>query len=277
MNDPRDITHNLRTAIVDADGKLVKVYTGNEWTPEQVLADLKTACAAELGRRRLGDQPDCRGVHAARAAADRAAADAARGAALPERAALQPGAAAAARRCAAFAASSATAARTASRRRCSPPSSSSSTAIRRCVLSFESIDELDHVIFVYRQQRPLGIDRALARSRACTAASRCSPRRARWRSATSIRTSTSPAASPATPSSISRGDGRLRLAAGGHERLEGRADAARLSAPPHRVVGRARRTAARAVSRVPSGASRTEAAVLRGPRAVDARCRDGIR
>ena len=40
-NDQRDITHNLRTAIVDADGKLVKVYTGNEWTPEQVLADLK--------------------------------------------------------------------------------------------------------------------------------------------------------------------------------------------------------------------------------------------
>jgi protein SCO1 len=42
MNDPRDITHNLRTAIVDAEGKLVKVYTGNEWTPDQVLADLKT-------------------------------------------------------------------------------------------------------------------------------------------------------------------------------------------------------------------------------------------
>jgi protein SCO1/2 len=41
LNDPRDITHNLRTAIVDADGKLVKVYTGNEWTPEIVLNDLK--------------------------------------------------------------------------------------------------------------------------------------------------------------------------------------------------------------------------------------------
>jgi protein SCO1 len=39
--DPLDITHNLRTAIVDADGKLVKVYTGNDWTPAQVLADLK--------------------------------------------------------------------------------------------------------------------------------------------------------------------------------------------------------------------------------------------
>jgi protein SCO1/2 len=38
--DQRDITHNLRTAIVDADGKLVKVYVGNEWTPDQALADL---------------------------------------------------------------------------------------------------------------------------------------------------------------------------------------------------------------------------------------------
>jgi protein SCO1/2 len=42
MNDPRDITHNLRTAVVGADGALVKVYTGNDWTPDQVLADLKT-------------------------------------------------------------------------------------------------------------------------------------------------------------------------------------------------------------------------------------------
>jgi protein SCO1 len=39
--DPQDITHNLRTAIVDADGKLVKMYTGNDWTPQQVLTDLK--------------------------------------------------------------------------------------------------------------------------------------------------------------------------------------------------------------------------------------------
>jgi protein SCO1/2 len=41
LNDPRDITHNLRTAIIDSEGRLVKVYTGNEWTPEEVLADLK--------------------------------------------------------------------------------------------------------------------------------------------------------------------------------------------------------------------------------------------
>jgi protein SCO1/2 len=42
MNDQLDITHTLRTAIVSADGRLTKVYTGNEWTPEQILADLKS-------------------------------------------------------------------------------------------------------------------------------------------------------------------------------------------------------------------------------------------
>jgi protein SCO1/2 len=42
LSDARDIAHNLRTVIIGADGKLVKVYTGNDWSPEQVLADLKT-------------------------------------------------------------------------------------------------------------------------------------------------------------------------------------------------------------------------------------------
>ena len=42
MNDARDITHNLRTVVIDRDGKIVKVYTGNDWTPDQVLADLKS-------------------------------------------------------------------------------------------------------------------------------------------------------------------------------------------------------------------------------------------
>ncbi len=44
--DARDITHNLRTALVDREGKLVKVYIGNEWTPDMVLADLKPVAAA---------------------------------------------------------------------------------------------------------------------------------------------------------------------------------------------------------------------------------------
>jgi protein SCO1/2 len=40
-DDPRDITHNLRTAIIDREGNLVQSYPGNEWTPEQVLADVR--------------------------------------------------------------------------------------------------------------------------------------------------------------------------------------------------------------------------------------------
>ena len=39
--DPDEIGHTLRTAIIDRSGKLVKSYTGNEWTPEQLIADLK--------------------------------------------------------------------------------------------------------------------------------------------------------------------------------------------------------------------------------------------
>jgi protein SCO1 len=46
LNDQRDITHNLRTAVVDGQGKLVKVYIGNEWTPEQVIADLASVAHA---------------------------------------------------------------------------------------------------------------------------------------------------------------------------------------------------------------------------------------
>jgi protein SCO1 len=47
LNDPRDITHNLRTVIISPDGKLEKVYTGNEWTPAQILGDLKAVVRAD--------------------------------------------------------------------------------------------------------------------------------------------------------------------------------------------------------------------------------------
>lgn len=38
-----EITHNLRTTLIGADGRIVKIYSGNEWTPGAVLADLRTA------------------------------------------------------------------------------------------------------------------------------------------------------------------------------------------------------------------------------------------
>jgi len=39
------IIHNLRTAVIDADGKVVKVQSGNSWTPAELVADLKAAPA----------------------------------------------------------------------------------------------------------------------------------------------------------------------------------------------------------------------------------------
>ena len=40
-----EITHNLRTALFDARGTLVKVYQGSEWTPSGVLGDLRGVLA----------------------------------------------------------------------------------------------------------------------------------------------------------------------------------------------------------------------------------------
>jgi protein SCO1/2 len=37
------ITHNLRTAIVSRDGRLVTIYSGNDWTVAAVLGDLRKA------------------------------------------------------------------------------------------------------------------------------------------------------------------------------------------------------------------------------------------
>jgi protein SCO1/2 len=43
MSDAADgtITHTLSTTLIGSDGKIVKFYPGNEWTPEQVVADLR--------------------------------------------------------------------------------------------------------------------------------------------------------------------------------------------------------------------------------------------
>jgi protein SCO1/2 len=38
---PDEIGHTLRTAIVDRAGKLVKTYTGNEWSASDIVADLE--------------------------------------------------------------------------------------------------------------------------------------------------------------------------------------------------------------------------------------------
>jgi protein SCO1 len=40
-----DITHNLRTVVLDADGKVSALRTGNDWTPAQLIADLRSTPA----------------------------------------------------------------------------------------------------------------------------------------------------------------------------------------------------------------------------------------
>ena len=41
--DPGSVVHNLRTAIVDANGRLVKVMNGMQWTPPELVAELRSA------------------------------------------------------------------------------------------------------------------------------------------------------------------------------------------------------------------------------------------
>ena len=40
-----DITHNLRTAVIDPEGRLITVHSGNSWTPAELVADLTAAPA----------------------------------------------------------------------------------------------------------------------------------------------------------------------------------------------------------------------------------------
>lgn len=38
-----EIIHGLRTVIVGPDGKIAKIYSGNEWKPEEVVAEIKNS------------------------------------------------------------------------------------------------------------------------------------------------------------------------------------------------------------------------------------------
>jgi len=44
---PTDITHNLRTALVGADGRVKRLYNGSDWTPSIALADLRDVAAKQ--------------------------------------------------------------------------------------------------------------------------------------------------------------------------------------------------------------------------------------
>jgi protein SCO1/2 len=43
---PAEITHSLRTTMVGPDGRIIRVYGGNDWTPGAVLADLRSAVSS---------------------------------------------------------------------------------------------------------------------------------------------------------------------------------------------------------------------------------------
>jgi protein SCO1/2 len=40
------ITHTLSTTLIDARGKVAQFYPGNEWTPEQVVADVRKTASS---------------------------------------------------------------------------------------------------------------------------------------------------------------------------------------------------------------------------------------
>lgn len=42
---PTEVVHNLRTTLVDGAGRVVKIYSGSDWTPAAVLADIRGVLA----------------------------------------------------------------------------------------------------------------------------------------------------------------------------------------------------------------------------------------
>jgi protein SCO1/2 len=43
VEDDRSFTHNLRTAVLDREGRLHRLFRGNEWKPEELVAELRAA------------------------------------------------------------------------------------------------------------------------------------------------------------------------------------------------------------------------------------------
>jgi protein SCO1/2 len=43
----KEIIHNMRTVVVDPDGRVRSIFTGNDWHEEELIEDLKKATAAK--------------------------------------------------------------------------------------------------------------------------------------------------------------------------------------------------------------------------------------
>lgn len=46
VEESRSFTHNLRTAALDGEGKLRRLFRGSDWTPEELVAELKAAAGS---------------------------------------------------------------------------------------------------------------------------------------------------------------------------------------------------------------------------------------
>jgi protein SCO1/2 len=46
VEENRSFTHNLRTAVLDPEGKLRRLFRGNEWTPEELVAEMRAAAGS---------------------------------------------------------------------------------------------------------------------------------------------------------------------------------------------------------------------------------------
>lgn len=48
-NDKAQINHSLRTAVISPEGKVSKIFAGNEWTPKQLLAEMNASLSSQNG------------------------------------------------------------------------------------------------------------------------------------------------------------------------------------------------------------------------------------
>ena len=46
VEENRSFTHNLRTAVLDGEGRLRRLFRGNEWSPKELVAELRKAAGA---------------------------------------------------------------------------------------------------------------------------------------------------------------------------------------------------------------------------------------
>lgn len=46
VEERRSFAHNLRTAVIDPEGRLRRLFRGNEWSPEELVAELRAAAGA---------------------------------------------------------------------------------------------------------------------------------------------------------------------------------------------------------------------------------------